>query len=242
MPASTIVDGNATDRVFQVICGRVQISGLTIQHGQADQGGGLLNSGGQVTLTAVVVANNVALGDRRRRWRRGHRRDWRSWAAALLPRRAALAATGAIALGGGIFNQAGSLSLSKSTILVNEALGGDGGQGGAGATHSRTRSVKPASAATEAPVAAAALVAAAAYTMRLAQASPFPPQLSRITWPSVAKAGRAVTAARAPAETALTVSTSLAASVAMGSAVPGAKGVPPDRARGAGYSTWAPCP
>ena len=40
----------------------MQISGLTIQHGQADEGGGLLNSGGQVTLTSVVVANNLALG------------------------------------------------------------------------------------------------------------------------------------------------------------------------------------
>ncbi len=61
--SSTIVDGNSIlDRVFQVLSGRVQISGLTIQHGQADEGGGLLNSGGQVTLTSVVVANNVALG------------------------------------------------------------------------------------------------------------------------------------------------------------------------------------
>ena len=59
---STIIDGNSLDRVFQVLSGRVQISGLTIQHGQADGGGGLLNSGGQVTLTSVVVANNVALG------------------------------------------------------------------------------------------------------------------------------------------------------------------------------------
>ena len=50
--SSTIVDGNSLDRVFQVLSGRVQISGLTIQHGQAEEGGGLLNSGGQVTLTS----------------------------------------------------------------------------------------------------------------------------------------------------------------------------------------------
>ena len=72
--SSTIVDGNSLDRVFQVLRGRVQISGLTIQHGQADEGGGLLNSGGQVTLTSVVVANNMALGSSGSRWLTGHRR------------------------------------------------------------------------------------------------------------------------------------------------------------------------
>jgi fibronectin-binding autotransporter adhesin len=42
----TIVDGNNLDRVFQVLNGTVAISGLTIQHGLASDGGGLLNSGG----------------------------------------------------------------------------------------------------------------------------------------------------------------------------------------------------
>ena len=60
--SSTIVDGNDLDRVFQILSGKVQISGLTIQHGLAGEGGGLLNSGGQVTLTSVVVANNAAVG------------------------------------------------------------------------------------------------------------------------------------------------------------------------------------
>jgi hypothetical protein len=59
--ASTIIDGNNLDRVFQVLSGKVQISNLTIQHGRANIGGGLLNTGGQVTLTSVVVANNVAV-------------------------------------------------------------------------------------------------------------------------------------------------------------------------------------
>ena len=50
------------DRVFQVLGGKVQISGVTIQHGQANEGGGLLNSGGKLTLTSVVVQNNLAIG------------------------------------------------------------------------------------------------------------------------------------------------------------------------------------
>ena len=37
--SKSTIDANSIDRVFQVFSGRVQISGLTIQHGQADQGG-----------------------------------------------------------------------------------------------------------------------------------------------------------------------------------------------------------
>src|SRR5262249_54529931 len=66
---STIINGNNLDRVFQVLSGKVSISKVTIQNGlalqltgPAAQGGGLLNSGGQVTLSSVVVANNRALG------------------------------------------------------------------------------------------------------------------------------------------------------------------------------------
>ena len=132
--SSTIVDGNALDRVFQVLSGRVQISGLTIQHGQAEEGGGLLNSGGQVTLTSVVVGNNMALGGSGADGLPGN-----GGTGTLGPGGEFVAgaggagADGSTALGGGIFNQAGSLSLSKSSILMNLARGGDGGQGGIGA-------------------------------------------------------------------------------------------------------------
>ena len=60
--SSSIIDGNALDRVFEVSSGKVQISGVTIQNGKANEGGGLLNSGGKVTLTSVVVTHNVAQG------------------------------------------------------------------------------------------------------------------------------------------------------------------------------------
>ena len=60
--SSTIIDGNNLDRVIQVLSGKVQISGVTIEHGRSNEGGGLLNSGGKVTLTSVIVANNVAVG------------------------------------------------------------------------------------------------------------------------------------------------------------------------------------
>src|SRR5262249_46030522 len=61
--SSTVVDGNNLDRVFQVLGGRVSISNLTIQHGRAPgDGGGVLNSGGQLTLFSVGILNNVAAG------------------------------------------------------------------------------------------------------------------------------------------------------------------------------------
>jgi hypothetical protein len=37
---STIIDAENLNRVFQVLSGKVQISGVTIQHGRADEGGG----------------------------------------------------------------------------------------------------------------------------------------------------------------------------------------------------------
>jgi CSLREA domain-containing protein len=65
--ASTVVDGNGTDRVFEIANSMavVTISSLTIRNGDQGSvagdtdGGGLYNSG-TLTLTDVVVANNTA--------------------------------------------------------------------------------------------------------------------------------------------------------------------------------------
>ena len=130
--AATIVDANNSDRAFQMLSGKVQISGLTIEHGRASQGGGLLNSGGKVTLTSDVFLNNVAVGAAgsdgtngsgggQRGGRRGQRRRWRRCA------------------GGAIDNQAGSMTISKSAIISNLAQGGDGGAGGHGGFGARRR-------------------------------------------------------------------------------------------------------
>jgi hypothetical protein len=62
--SSTIIDGNNLDRVIQVLRGNTNISGVTIQDGLASIGGGLLNSGGQVTLSSVTVTGNRAVGSR----------------------------------------------------------------------------------------------------------------------------------------------------------------------------------
>src|SRR5262249_5989699 len=58
----SIIDARSLDRVFQILRGRVNISGVTIEDGLADVGGGLLNGGGQVSLSSVVVVANIAQG------------------------------------------------------------------------------------------------------------------------------------------------------------------------------------
>ena len=123
--ASTIIDGNNLDRVFQVLSGKVQISGVTIQHGRANEGGGLLNSGGNVKLTSVVVTNNVAAGTTGVNGVPGA-------GGAAVGLNGSNGGSGGTAFGGGIANQTGSLSINKSTIASNQAIGGNGGQGGGG--------------------------------------------------------------------------------------------------------------
>ena len=52
----------ALDRVFEILSGNVTIQKLTIEGGLASEGAGLLNLGGKVTLSSVVVASNTAQG------------------------------------------------------------------------------------------------------------------------------------------------------------------------------------
>jgi len=61
---TTVVDGNLLDRVFHVFSATVQISGVTIQHGNIGsfRGGGLRNVGGTLTLADSAVVNNSAGG------------------------------------------------------------------------------------------------------------------------------------------------------------------------------------
>jgi CSLREA domain-containing protein len=65
-PATTIINGTGRDRVFTMTSGTrtVSIANVTIQHGSANPGcgsiGGGINMVGSVTLTNVIVTNNVA--------------------------------------------------------------------------------------------------------------------------------------------------------------------------------------
>ena len=124
--ASTIVDGNSLDRVFQVFSGKVQISGLddSARHGEPARRRA-------IELRRQSVARfrcgheQHRQGNRRTGWQRDRRRRgcrgprWRG-------------NQRGTALGGGISNEVGTLSLSKTTFLANQAIGGDGGLGGGG--------------------------------------------------------------------------------------------------------------
>jgi hypothetical protein len=131
---STIVDGNQLDRVFKVLSGKVSISGLTIQGGlvRGDVGGGLLNSGGQVTLTGVTVTNNESEGV--------------SGVVGVTGAQGGAGGPGGtstVGEGGGIFNAAGSLTLIDCTVASNRAVGGAGGAGGQGGTGDGGNGVGP---------------------------------------------------------------------------------------------------
>ncbi len=123
--AATIIDANGLDRVFQVIRGKVKITNVTIEHGVAVEGGGLLNSGGQVTLSSVIIANNEALGAAGIAGKPG--KD------AIPDGGAGTDGTaGGTAFGGGISKEGGSLAISKSTIRPISRRGGKGERGGDG--------------------------------------------------------------------------------------------------------------
>src|SRR5262245_61060210 len=90
------VSGNDTSRVFQISSGiTVDIEDLAIPHGRADNGGGLWNAGGSLSLSHVIVSQNQVLG-----------------------------APGLLAQGGGVFNQGGALTVDHSTFSGNVAIGG----------------------------------------------------------------------------------------------------------------------
>ncbi len=132
--ASTIVNGNHLDRVFQVLSGKVSISGLTIEGGLVQgNGGGLLNSGGQVTLSKVTVSGNESDGAPAT----GVGLPLPGNAAAQ-PAATPIGVVGGLGSptpgeGGGIFNAAGSLTLINCTVGTNRAVGAAGTNGAGGA-------------------------------------------------------------------------------------------------------------
>jgi CSLREA domain-containing protein len=125
-PASTIIDGNGAvtgDRVFQ-ITGTVVISGVTIEHGRAqNEGGGLLNYF-RLTLINSVVYSNTAININ----------DWgggidNSGPLTITHSSVLSNATGnSNAYGGGMYNQ-GPLLITDSTFAGNSTFAGAGSPG-----------------------------------------------------------------------------------------------------------------
>ena len=60
-PETLSIDGNASSRIFSFVSGvTVSISGFTITNGSSEIAGGVINSGGTVTITNITVSGNVA--------------------------------------------------------------------------------------------------------------------------------------------------------------------------------------
>src|SRR5262249_36208852 len=90
------ISGHDASRVFRVGSGvTVEIDDLTIAHGRADNGGGIWNAGGTLSLSHDVLSDNQALG-----------------------------AQDNSALGGGVFNEGGTLTVEHCTFSANVAQGG----------------------------------------------------------------------------------------------------------------------
>jgi hypothetical protein len=122
----TIIDANFIDRVFEILGGKVTISGVSIEDGSAPAGGGILNDGGQVTLSSDSLVDNRALGIS------GENGVTGAAGSGANGGNGNNGENGEFAFGGGIFNGGGSMSISKSAIEENRAFGGNGGAGGDG--------------------------------------------------------------------------------------------------------------
>src|SRR5262249_28013771 len=57
---ATIIDGLASDRVFDIHSGNVSMSGLTITDGCESSGGGIQDTGGSLSLNRCALVNNRA--------------------------------------------------------------------------------------------------------------------------------------------------------------------------------------
>jgi hypothetical protein len=123
--SSTVIDGNNLDRIFQVLGGKLSISNATIEHGRAGRGAGIRNSGGQVTLSSVRIVDNKAVVDPGLDGACGS-------GGTAVGGNGASGASGGLAECGGVFNAAGSMSISNGTISSNLAQRGGGGNGGLG--------------------------------------------------------------------------------------------------------------
>ena len=119
--ASTIIDGDGIDRVFQVIGTiTVDISGVTIKNGYegSSVGGGIRNEYATLTLNNITVSNNTAV----------HGGGiYNTTGGVLTLTNSTIQDNSASTYGGGIDNYGATLTLSNSTITGNNAGSNGGG-------------------------------------------------------------------------------------------------------------------
>jgi hypothetical protein len=106
------VSGNNASRVFDISAGSAALSGLTISGGNADKGGGLLNSGGTLTLTNCTISGDAATVQ-------GGGIATRFGGTTTLYD--CLVSSDTAPAGGGVFNSQSTLSLVNATLIGNSA-------------------------------------------------------------------------------------------------------------------------
>jgi CSLREA domain-containing protein len=121
---STIIDGNNTDRVFEIQSGLVEISGVTIQNGYVFAYGGGIRSYGSLSLIDSTVTGNTAM-TAGYNWGRGGGISDRNGDLTLT--RSTVSGNTADREGGGIFSFTGTLALTDSTVSGNTTETGGGG-------------------------------------------------------------------------------------------------------------------
>lgn len=131
------VSGDHASRVFEAMGphGNLDISGLTIANGQADNGAGVDNKGGTGSLSNVVLVGNRAVGaagaDARGAALYNETGGIFTVDHSVFTGNKARGGAGGGSAGGAIYNL-GTLILSNSLITHNEAVGGAGADGAAG--------------------------------------------------------------------------------------------------------------
>jgi hypothetical protein len=116
---STIIDGQDISRVFLINNSTVDMSGMTIRNGNisANNGGGLYNDGGNVTMTNCTISGNTAA--------QGGGIENES---GTLNMTNCTVSGNTAAQGGGIRN-IGELTMTSCTVIDNTAVGGASGGG-----------------------------------------------------------------------------------------------------------------
>lgn len=140
----TIIDGQYNGTVVTINGGTVAISGVTIRHGYAGNGGGI-NNGGTLTLSYSTVSNNYAQGaygsSDAAGSNGGNAGDQGNSGTCSASNgdggggggyTSGGGSNGSDAHGGGIYND-GALTVDHSTVANNNADGGGGGGGGTAA-------------------------------------------------------------------------------------------------------------
>jgi hypothetical protein len=122
-PTTTIIDGGATNTVITLNSGQVTLSGLTIQNGYAQNGGGIYNNG-TLTINHSTITQNHAtklgfFGGGGGIYNQGGLTINNSTVSGNST------ALGRFRYGGGIWN-GGILTIKNSTISGNESLNGGG--------------------------------------------------------------------------------------------------------------------